>query len=544
MFATRRSTSLGVNVGAALVCLCCASRAIGGERDATYTSDFPRRRARQPVVSVTFDTGPTAHSGDAQIASRLGQGARYVSSVEGRGVEPGATGPAAIIDVPSQLWTSEGTLAFRLRTSRTLRYSAGEPRSSVILTCPVFTLTLTERLDHVRLHADLAHDGTMTDKQTLNRFALGKVAWSHLEAGTWYHLAISWSAKFPENRLELFLNGTRQEEMRPGRAWWYPWRLPKDADGPLKLGGVIGEGEHKASIAVDSVQLYPRLMDEADVRATLFGRPNFALTNEGRWDHEGALDLAPFELTPAYETEFDAPLSFVHEDALFDGETRAREPRGREWVLEGGGEAWTENGRCVVLNEGNHQVLWNTRPFPESFLLEFGMEPRDSRTGLAVVFFAAKSPDGGSIFTPGLPRRGGSFKNYTKGAINSYHCSYWATSQQDILRRTANLRKNAGFYMPAVGIDRIGGTGHGPHRVRILKVANRIEIETDGKRALVFTDDGETYGPAWRDGYIGLRQMAHARRVSYTHFKVWRVDRRDAGAGSLSANSHYAGRAE
>ena len=135
----------------------------------------------------------------------------------------------------------------------------------------------------------------------------------------------------------------------------------------------------------------------------------------------------------------------------------------------------------------------------------------------------ARAVDGGSPFELGLPKRAGKFGEYIRGGLQCYHCSYWATVR-GILRRTANLRKNPGFAMPAVGIDRIGGTGPGPHRVRLLKVGGRIQLETQGRLALVFEDDGNTHGPKLGDGYIGLRQMAHSRRVSYTHFKVWKVE--------------------
>ena len=178
------------------------------------------------------------------------------------------------------------------------------------------------------------------------------------------------------------------------------------------------------------------------------------------------------------------------------------------------------------MTNGKHHVLWSTRRFPKSFLLEFGVSPINANIGLTIVFFATRSLEGGSPFDLGLPKRAGNFRTYHSGALNGYHCSYWATNPADggILRRTTNLRKNCGFAMPAAGIDRIGGEGPGPHRVRILKVAGKIRAETRGKLALIFDDDGKTYGPVWKDGWIGLRQMGHSEQVSYTHFKVWKVE--------------------
>ena len=122
-----------------------------------------------------------------------------------------------------------------------------------------------------------------------------------------------------------------------------------------------------------------------------------------------------------------------------------------------------------------------------------------------------------------MPRRGGVFKNYHSGALNNYHCSYWAVSSQGVGRRTANLRKNYGFALPSCGIDRIEGKGPGPHKVRLLKVGNEIRLETRGRVSLAFDDDGKTYGPVWGAGRLALRQMGHTHKASYTHFKVWRV---------------------
>jgi len=479
------------------------------------------------TLEFKLDGSPQGRAGAEEVMGRLGPGARFVKSVEGQGVEPGREGPALIIPVPDALWRPSGTLAFRLRPSRTLRIRKDGQLEMVLVACPLFELVLIEHKGHVILRATLAQDGTETDKPTLQAARVGSLYWSHLKGGKWYHFAITWDAA--AGRLDAYLNGSIQQEMRLSRRW-HPWRPPSNPSGNLQIGGAFGEGQAKARIAVDSVQLYPAFMDGAGVNATLNGRSNFALTNEGRWDHQGSLALNLYKLTLVYETDFDKPLNWIHEDGLFEGDKRVRLPEGKDWVLEGtgGGKVWTENGRCVVLTNGKHQVLWNTRVFPENFLLEFGMSPEDSRVGLTIVFFAVRNLAGGSPFDLGVPKRDGVFRNYHSGALDCYHCSSWACTPADggILRRTTNLRKNCGFFMPASGIDRIGGAGPGPHRVRVLKVGGKIRVETRGKLALAFDDDGKTYGPVWKDGYIGLRQMGHSQHVSYTHFKVWKVEPR------------------
>ena len=169
----------------AVVALAGASRS-GAADDAAKT---PGALDLKPVLELPFDGSVEGESNGVKIEGRLGPGAKFVPSAEGQGVAPGEEGPAVIVPLPAALWTSEGTLAFRFRTSRTLRGSLAQRHSAVILRCPVFTLTLIERPDCIRLVADLAHDGSMKHKQTLARFALGKVEWSRLEADKWYHLA-------------------------------------------------------------------------------------------------------------------------------------------------------------------------------------------------------------------------------------------------------------------------------------------------------------------------------------------------------------------
>ena len=115
------------------------------------------------------------------------------------------------------------------------------------------------------------------------------------------------------------------------------------------------------------------------------------------------------------------------------------------------------------------------------------------------------------------------FKSYTNGAINCYHTSYWATSEQGGPRGTAHIRKNQGFHLVAMGRDFIAGGGPGPHRVRVLKIGGKIQVEANGKISVAWQDDGKAFGPVLKDGLIGLRQMSHTKQCSYTHFKVWEV---------------------
>lgn len=238
-----------------------------------------------------------------------------------------------------------------------------------------------------------------------------------------------------------------------------------------------------------------------------------------------ALDLSSYNLELAYEADFNQPLRMVREDDLMRGDERVSVPSGDvDWVLEGPGDARTRNGVLNVSNvipgqsdeqKAGHVVVWNTRRFPENFLLEFDFSPKDPNKGLAIIFFSATGRAGESIFDLAQPRRGGAFKRYVNGEIDNYHVSYWAVNETP--RMTTHLRKNHGFDLVAVGKDNIWGQGPGPHKIRLLKVAGTIQLEIRGSVVLSWTDEGEFL----RDGHIGLRTMAHTGEATYSNFKVW-----------------------
>ena len=285
---------------------------------------------QEPVLQLDLDGSLTSRAGGRSVTAQFGQEAKFIESAEGQGIEPGPEGPAVVVPVPDELWRPAGTLAFRIRPSRTLRIYKDGKLNVDLVKCPLFTLGLMEFKRHIVLRASMAHDGSEKDRKVLGAATRGQLYWSHLKGGKWYHVAVAWDAA--KGRFDVFLSGSIQQELRLRRRW-QPWRPPAKPSGNLEIGGTLGEGDAAAKIAVDSIQLYPAFMDEACVAATLKGRPNFALTNEGRWDFEDSLDLSPYKLALLYETEFDKPLNWIHEDDLFDGEKRVRTPEGKDWVL-------------------------------------------------------------------------------------------------------------------------------------------------------------------------------------------------------------------
>jgi hypothetical protein len=246
----------------------------------------------------------------------------------------------------------------------------------------------------------------------------------------------------------------------------------------------------------------------------------------------GSLDdiLKKVELETVYETTFDKPIRMMKEDELFDDKNRVRRPpKDIDWVLEGPAEVSVKSGRMHIKNDGsNNCVLWNTREFPESFVAEWDFQHHFHR-GLAIIFFAAQAQGekGGSIFTPGLPKRGGNFGNYTKGKINCYHTSYTAIEEDGVPRGSTHLKKNAGRDggggKVANGASSIDGKSGKPHRIRLAKLKNRIILEIDGKISFDWTDNGEKGGAPFKGGQIGFRQMRHTGEASYGGVKIQRV---------------------
>ena len=209
---------------------------------------------------------------------------------------------------------------------------------------------------------------------------------------------------------------------------------------------------------------------------------------------------------PLYQTTFDDPAEV------------------KDWRLEGGKSVSIADGKLVLESESgkatnaNHLVCWLTREMPADFLLEFSVRPQDRKVGLNIVFFNARGIHGESIFDPSLAPRNGLFKQYHSGDLNNYHISYWAGD-----RGTANVRKNQGFHLVAVGKDLVNSAPADAFQtVRLYKHGGTIRLMVDGVVSVAFDDDGKAWGPAWNhSGWIGLRQMAHTIRCEYDHLKIY-----------------------
>ncbi len=203
------------------------------------------------------------------------------------------------------------------------------------------------------------------------------------------------------------------------------------------------------------------------------------------------------------------------------------------WVMEGPGKLDFSHGsmrmqtrRPGTFNGPGHFVFWCRKTFPNRFVAKWQFEPV-SATGLAIIFFAAHATDGESIFSPDLPPRNGIFSQYTRGAIDSYHLSYFADLPLfQTGRPSSNLRKNNHFYLAAVGPVAVPPGAHGFQKLCLIKDGRHIQLLVNGLVRLNWMDNNpRRFGPAYQSGKIGFRQMA-GTVGRYKNFKVWALHRK------------------
>jgi hypothetical protein len=201
-----------------------------------------------------------------------------------------------------------------------------------------------------------------------------------------------------------------------------------------------------------------------------------------------------------------------------------------DWILEGPGEVTIQDGWMHMRSTrpdaakgvNGHIVNWCPRDFPASFVAEWEVQIL-SEFGLNIVFFAAKGEKGEDIFDSGLPPRDGTFTHYIKGAVKSYHISYFADAANAPGRSTSNLRKNNRFLLIAAGPVAIPADSHDVHRVRLIKDGAHIQLQVDGRVSIDYVDPGtDRYGPVYGGGKFGLRQMQWTV-ARYRNLKIWEL---------------------
>ncbi|MDZ4846334.1 MAG: DUF1961 family protein [Chitinophagales bacterium] len=208
-------------------------------------------------------------------------------------------------------------------------------------------------------------------------------------------------------------------------------------------------------------------------------------------------------------------------DLLYSN-TFSKEEQSSGWVMEGAGKTEFKDGWMQMYSpdEAGHHVFWCPQDFPENFIAEWEAQNLETEAGLCIVFFAAKGLKGESLFDATLPKRNGSFTQYTKGAINNYHISYYANPKNEPEREIANLRKNRGFHKVQSDNPGIAVNSTAVHKLQLIKYGGRIILYIDERKVIDWTDDGESFGNILAGGKIGFRQMKWTR-FAYRNFQVW-----------------------
>jgi len=212
---------------------------------------------------------------------------------------------------------------------------------------------------------------------------------------------------------------------------------------------------------------------------------------------------------------------FVKGDLLYES-SMATGSSVQGWRMEGPGEVTLKDGWMHMYSENQtgHHVFWCPQNFPQSFIATWEAQHTELDSGLCIIFFAARGVNGEDIFDPGLPERDGTFIQYTRGAIVSYHISYYANTPNDPQRKTTNLRKNNTFTLVQQGEEGIPAESENIHELTLIKDGAHILFYVDERKIIDWHDRGAGGLSALKDGKIGFRQMkwTHFR---YRNFNVW-----------------------
>jgi hypothetical protein len=384
-----------------------------------------------------------------------------------------------------------GTITFKLQVDQTYRNGAGQEnyRQSLIRLPGIFDISFSRTDSSVNVA--WIWDGRQGFEGKFHDIISDM---TDLPGPETYFLQYTWDSGLGIS--EAYLNGTA---LRVPGATFSPWWTGKEV-----ATIEIGDGRLKVSdVTVDSRYTPPEKM-KAAVPDEFRGRHS-QLT--GFSEPPCPLDVDALRGELLYSSDLDSPESVAG------------------WVAEGPLAVRFENGamRMRSIDFAEHTVFWCPTDFPESLIAEWEFEPL-SQHGLAILFFAARGEQGEDLFDPALPKRDGRFAHYIRGAITSYHVSYFANVENYQMGRIdSNLRKNNKFYRVGGGPVAIPPGTQGWQQMRLIKDGNRIQLFANGKICVDWTDDEpERYGPPHGGGKIGFRQMTQTIG-QYRNFRVWKL---------------------
>jgi hypothetical protein len=384
-----------------------------------------------------------------------------------------------------------GTITFMLQSDRACRNGAGQEnfRQTLVRLPGVFEIAFSRTDPSVNI--SWIWDSR---KGFEGKFHDIIVDMTDLPGPETYFLQYTWDSALGLS--EAYLNGTA---LRVPGAKYSPWWTGKEVS-TLETGG--------GRLTVSDVTVESRYTPPEEAMA--------AVPKAFRGRHS---NLFGFSKPPQ-------PLDISARRGALLYESRMNTPESiAGWVKEGPLDLRFENGamrmRCIDFAE--HTVFWCPQEFPDRFVAEWEFEPL-SQYGLAIIFFAARGEHGEDIFDPALPKRDGKFVHYTRGAITSYHVSYFANVENYQMGRIdSNLRKNNKFYRVGGGPVAIQPGTAGWQRMQLIKDGSRIQLFANGTICVDWTDDDpERYGPPLAGGKIGLRQMTQTIGA-YRNFRVWEL---------------------
>jgi len=235
------------------------------------------------------------------------------------------------------------------------------------------------------------------------------------------------------------------------------------------------------------------------------------------------LNIAPLFLLMVISTKASnaTEFSLTKGDLLYHSDFASKESV-KDWQMEGPGEIIFGDDWLQMFspNQQMHHVFWCPIEFPDSFIAEWKVKNLATEAGLLIVFFAAKGVQGQDLFSEQLPKRDGTFTQYTQGDINSYHISYYANAAHNPDRANTNLRKNNTFTLLQQGQKGIPTTSTAIHQIRLVKKHRLIQLFIDGRKVIDYLDEQT---PMLTTGKIGFRQMKWSK-FKYQDFKVWSLN--------------------
>lgn len=184
----------------------------------------------------------------------------------------------------------------------------------------------------------------------------------------------------------------------------------------------------------------------------------------------------------------------------------------RIWHLEGQGKAQIDNGKLALQDTGEGIVLWIRKDFPSEMILQFDIS-FNNNMGIGVFFISAKGIKGEDILE-GLPKRNGSYRQYTGGSINCYGFSLHRFFPDGRHNAGSNIRKNSGFHLVNhIEPDPVMKDNQTYH-VKIEKIEGWLRLWVDGDLIHDWKDDG-TQGTILKEGKIGFRLRGHPSCIMY-----------------------------